>query len=75
MKFRMDFQFNRMEGKRNSRKEYFDPTGTPTDFDLIRRLHVLTFRYTDRFRERVPAAKVFKLLSDVRGMSRMAGTN
>ena len=23
----MDFQFNRMEGKRNSRKEYFDPTG------------------------------------------------
>jgi len=49
--------------------------GTPTDFDLIRRLHVLTFRYTDRFRERVPAAKVFKLLNDVRGMSRMAGTN
>lgn len=49
--------------------------GTPTAFDLIRRLHVLTFRYTDRFRERIPAAKVFKLLTDVRGMSQMAGSS
>ncbi len=38
--------------------------GRPAPEKLIRRLQALTFRYTDRFRERVPADKVFAELND-----------
>jgi hypothetical protein len=34
-------------------------TGEPGRFDVLRRLQALTFRYTDRYRERVPIQKVF----------------